>query len=398
MQRPDDLCKKILHTRDDTLSNFVIVETNPRPAMAVVLEALASYVQNMLTNKAKEEVHMLLGVPYEMKKMDVKLRDLKSFLADADMRNISDETVQEWVKEFRGAMYDASDILDLCQLKSMKQGPSRDGIGCFDPLLFCLRNPLHAHDLGTRLRKLNEKLIDIEKRSKTFNFLPTSYEDNSIRKIKSSHLATRETTGDLIKLDLVGHKVLEDTRNLVGLLTREEEVIHEHNKVMIFAIVGVGGIGKTTLAKSIFNNEIIQQKFNKKIWLSVNQDFNDLDLLERAITGAGGNHHAARNTKDALVGILKEALKDCMTILVMDDVWDHQAWERVLKGPFTNALAPGSRVLVTTRHDTVARGMKAEEPYHRVNKLHPDDAWSLLKKQVRTSSFSYECMFASLSS
>jgi hypothetical protein len=97
---------------------------------------------------------------------------------------------------------------------------------------------------------------------------------------------------------------------------------------------------------------------------------NDLDLLERA-----------RNTKDALVGTLKEALKDCMTILVMDDVWDHQAWERVLKGAFTNALAAGSRVLITTRHDTVARGMKAEEPYHRGNKLHPEDAWSLLKNK-----------------
>jgi hypothetical protein len=73
----------------------------------------------------------------------------------------------------------------------------------------------------------------------------------------------------------------------------------------------------------------------------------------------------------------------------MDDVWDDQAWERVLKGPFTNALAPGSRVLVTTRSDGVARGMKAEMPYYHINKLDLEDAWSLLKKQVRTSLFSY---------
>jgi hypothetical protein len=73
----------------------------------------------------------------------------------------------------------------------------------------------------------------------------------------------------------------------------------------------------------------------------------------------------------------------------MDDVWNHQAWERVLKYPFTNALAPGSRVLVTTRHDTVARGMRAEEPYHHINKLDPEDAWSLLKNQVGMGLFSY---------
>jgi hypothetical protein len=370
------------------LSNFVIAETNP--AMAVVLEALASYVQNMLTDKAKEEVCMLLGVPDEMDKMRVKLGDLKRFLADADRRNISDETVQEWVKEFRFTMYDASDILDLCQLKAMKRGPSRD-MGCFNPLLFCLRNPLHAHDMGSRLKKLNEKLINIETRSKNFNFLPTAYEGNGrIRNIDSSRRARRETTGDLNKLDLVGEKIEEDTRNLVELLTREEKTIHEHNKVMVFAIVGVGGVGKTTLAKTIFNNEIIEQQFNKKIWLSVNQDFNDHNLLERAITGAGGDHQTAGNIKDALVETLKQALEKCKTtLLVMDDVWDDQAWERVLKGPFTNALAPGSRVLVTTRNDRVAQGMKAETPYYHINKLYPEDAWSLLKKQVRTSLFSY---------
>jgi hypothetical protein len=48
--------------------------------MAVVLEVLASYVQNMLKEMVKEEVRMLVGVPEQMKKMDVKLRDLKRFL------------------------------------------------------------------------------------------------------------------------------------------------------------------------------------------------------------------------------------------------------------------------------------------------------------------------------
>jgi hypothetical protein len=379
------------HIADDTFYDFVISETNP--AMAVVLEALASYIQNMLTEMAmemaKKEVRMLLGIPDELNKMSVKLRDLKRFLADADKRNISDETVQGWVKEFRFTMYDASDILDSCQLKAMKRGPSRD-MGCFNPFLLCLRNPLHAHGMGIRLRKLNEKLIDIETRSNAFNFLINSNEDNGrIRNIESTRLARRETTGELDKLDLVGDKVEEDTRYLVELLTRDEKTIHEHKKGMVFAIVGVGGIGKTTLAKSIFNNEIIQQKFNKKIWLSVNQDFNDLDLLERAITEAGGDHQAARNTKAALVRTLNEALKECKTLLVMDDVWDHQAWECVLKDPFTNVLAPGSRVLITTRHNMVARGMRAEMPYHHVNKLDPEEAWSLLKKQVCASSLSY---------
>ena len=71
------------------------------------------------------------------------------------------------------------------------------------------------------------------------------------------------------------------------------------------------------------------------------------------------------------------------TLLVMDDVWNYEAWECVLKTPLVNVLACGSRVVVTTRDIRVARGMMAEEPYHHVKKLEPEVAWSLLKNQVR---------------
>ncbi|CAL4985681.1 unnamed protein product [Urochloa decumbens] len=348
--------------------------------MAMILDALASYIQSMVLEMAKEEVHLLLGVPDEIKRMDSKLGDLKRFLADADKRNIIDESVQLWVKELRNAMYDATNILDLCQLKAMEQGPSQD-MGCFNPLLFCMRNPHHAHDIGSRIKKLNERLEDIEKRSKTFNFVNLASYENRRRKVESSWCTRRETTGEN-ELGVVGEKIEEDTRNLVELLTRKENHVHKVNKVMVFAIVGVGGIGKTTLAKKIFNNDIIRQEFKKKIWLSVNQEFSDLDLLERAITEARGDHQAARNTKAALERTLKESLEGCKTLFVMDDVWNHEAWEKVLEPPVINSLAQGSCILVTTRHDTVARAMRAEVPYHHIDKLEPEDAWSLLKKQV----------------
>lgn len=144
--------------------------------------------------------------------------------------------------------------------------------------------------------------------------------------------------------------------------------------------MGVGGIGKTILAQKIFNNEEIQQEFTKRMWLCVNKDFSETELLMSAIEVAGG-HRTTANTKAVPEQILKEAVKGHKALLVMDDVWDHRVWEGVLQTPLANALARGSSVLMTTRHTTVARGTKAEEPYHHVQKLRPEDAWSLLKKQ-----------------
>jgi len=349
--------------------------------MAMVLDALASYIQNMLMEMAKEEVHMLLGVSEEIDKMGVKLGDLKNFLTDADRRNITDISVQAWVRQLRDAMYDVTDILDLCQLKAMEQGPRRDA-GCFNPLLLCMRNPLHAHDIGNRIKSLNRRLEEIKKRSLDFGFINLgSYEDPS-RRVASSRIGSRETSGELDESSLVGEKIEEDTRYLVEMLT-EDLTKYDNNKIMVFAIVGVGGIGKTTLAQKIFNHDIIQREFGKKIWLSVNQDFSETRLLRRAIIEAGGDHQSAGNTRGALERALKEALNGQKTILVMDDVWNHKAWEDVLRTPMvTGSLTHGSCVLITTRHDMVARAMVAHEPYHHIDKLEPKDAWLLLKKQV----------------
>ncbi|CAD6254672.1 unnamed protein product [Miscanthus lutarioriparius] len=353
--------------------------------MAGVLDALASYIQNMLMQMAADEVHMLLGVSGEIDNMDIKLRDLKNILSDADRRNITDQSVQAWGIELRNAMYEATDILDLCQLKAMERGQRHDA-GCFNPLLFCIRNPLHAHDIGSRMKNLNKKLDDIKARGASFNFMNLgTYEDRG-RNVVSYPSSTRETSGGLDESGLVGEKIEEDTTNLVEMLTMKYPTDDDKsNKIIIFSIVGIGGIGKTTLAQKIFNSEVIKHEFTKKIWLSVNQDFNNTEMLRRVIIEAGGNHHACGISKVALEQTLIEALKGHKTLLIMDDVWDYNIWEGVLRTPFVNAmLAQGSRVLVTTRHDIVARQMKAEEPYHRIDKLGLEDVWLLLKKQVVT--------------
>ena len=108
--------------------------------------------------------------------------------------------------------------------------------------------------------------------------------------------------------------------------------------------------------------------------MSVNQHYNEIEILRRCITGAGVDYHAAGNTKVTLERTLKETMKGHKTLLVMDDVWDHHAWEDVLRDPLSSVLSPGSCVLVTTRHDTVARGMKAVQPHHHVDKIKPEDA------------------------
>ncbi|KAM0923312.1 hypothetical protein ACQ4PT_005618 [Festuca glaucescens] len=346
----------------------------------MVLDAFASYLQSMLTEMATEEVHMLLGVSTEIDKMNDKLKDLKYFLADADRRNITDKSVQKWVAQLKLAMYEAADILDLCQLRAMEQGPSTRDLGCFNPLLFCMRNPAHAHNIGTRIKALNEKLDTIKNRSAAFSFINLgSYEHRNTR-VHASHsgIRNRETSGEFDRLGVVGEKIKEDTRAIVDIMLTEKE---GNTNIMVVAIVGVGGIGKTTLAQMVFKDEIINAEFDKTIWLSVNQNFDKVDLIKKIITLAGGEYGGG-TALAMLQPILTTTVKGKKLFIVMDDVWSSTACGDMLGRHLANVVARGSRILITTRDERVARGMKAMRPYHRVNKLEEDDGWSLLKNQI----------------
>lgn len=348
--------------------------------MAAVLDALACYVTSMLTDMVKDEVGMLLGVSGDIKKMESKMRSLKDFLADAERKRITDKQVQGWVCKLKGIMYDATDVMELCQLKAMKRQDSMavgQYPGC-NTFLFYLQNPLFTHDIGRRIRELNERLDGIKKEGEAFNFINlASYKDH--RKVVP-RAPIRKTASGFDRLSVVGEKVEEDTRTLVHMLV-EEEMKSSARNIKVVAIVGVGGIGKTTLAQVIFNDETIEDKFDKKIWLSINQDFDDAELLKTAITAAGGDHR-----RDKEISLLQPRLMSALAgkriFLVMDDVWSNRAWNDVLRTPLTTAAAPGSSILVTTRDARIARAMKAVRPYHHVDKLEFEDAWCLLKKQV----------------
>ncbi|CAM0149575.1 unnamed protein product [Urochloa decumbens] len=355
--------------------------------MAAVLDALVASVKKLITDMAKEEVSMLLGVSREITKQEDNMENIKAFLADAERRRITDQGVQRWVTKLKGAMYDAIDILGLCQLEAHKQRESKGGgsedkvPGCFQPLLFCLRNPVFAHEIGRCIKGLNQRLDEIYKGAAKFNFITnlSCYQDRRML-TDAEHSSSLKTMSEFDETAIVGENIERDTKELAQVLITN----NGKHDLKVVSIVGMGGMGKTTLAQKIFKEATIQEHFKTRIWLSITQHFDEPQLLRSAIKHAGG-HHGEERDMTLLVRTLTDALSASRFLLVMDDVWSDDAWSHVLSVPIRNASKeqPGSRVLVTTRKEDLALKMGASLHQHRVRPLEEEDAWSLLTKQLR---------------
>uniref|UniRef100_A0A0D9WF18 AAA+ ATPase domain-containing protein n=1 Tax=Leersia perrieri TaxID=77586 RepID=A0A0D9WF18_9ORYZ len=327
--------------------------------MAMILDAFMPTLGRVVAEVVKEQLDMLLGVADEMKRLERK--------------RFADTAVEDWVRDLKDVMYDADDLLDLWRLKSStvastSQRPARSPRPrCCVPLLTCFRNPATAHAIAGHVKELNQRLEVVSKRSSMFHFVRAAAASSSSQRRHLRLAGATKTSPVIVHGDLL---TSDDPRD----------------NVVVLAITGAGGIGKTTLAKRVFDDQRVRDEFERRVWVCVSQDVDEADLLRSVILGTPTTAtdelelDGGARDRSWLEPALQRALSGKKVLLVMDDVWSDAPWNAVLRDAFRSGAGGGSRVLVTTRNDMVAMRMKALHPHH-VNKLLPEDGWRLLKNQ-----------------
>jgi hypothetical protein len=148
--------------------------------------------------------------------------------------------------------------------------------------------------------------------------------------------------------------------------------------VSILPIVGFGGLGKTTLAQLIFNNKEIEKHFELKMWVCVSNNF-DVKIIVEKILESATNQKTKKLEMNTLVKELRKNIDEKKFLLVLDDVWNENINEWLKLKELLMGGARGSRILVTTRSEKVAKITHTTKP-HLLRGLDEHTSWSLFKQ------------------
>ncbi|KAH6788369.1 hypothetical protein C2S51_003375 [Perilla frutescens var. frutescens] len=293
----------------------------------------------------------------ELEKLQRMLAMMEAVLKDLAEMQAKGHTITELERQIRWAVYDAEDTIDAFIMHSSNDRRSISYVAQ------CLRRSKTLSFAKTVKELREEQLWPLyDKAMLSLARLPwrdvSSDDDNRLQKIKR-----------------------ED--NVVGFTDQEATLIkylkEETEELDVISIVGMPGLGKTTLASKIFHHPKTQFEFPKLIWVYVSQEFNVKDVF-LAILKKFTHENMSSRSVEKLAQEVRSRLSQGRFLLFMDDVWTVQDWEMI------EAALPKSnksgKVLITSRHERVAVRANPKRDPHKLRFLTFDESWELLQKEV----------------
>lgn len=304
-----------------------------------------------------------------VKKLKIMLLSINSIIDDAEYKQFSDSNVKAWLLELKDAVYDAEDVLDELNYHLHKQNmgavaQTQSQAGVFGKVRkFFTASATCSFDenIESRMKQVLENL----------EFLESRKIDLGLKQGIGGPVGF--TTTKLPTTSLVDEVIGIYGRDVDKDIIIEQLLKDSHFSVM--SIVGMGGLGKTTLAQLVYNDPRIKSEFDLRVWMCVSDDFDVLRLTKTIYSKINSSNDGAEDL-DELQNKLKDALSGKKLLIVLDDVWcdDYILWE-ALRAPFSRVVA-GSRILVTSRNESVALAARSDEIYHP-HRLSDEDSWLL---------------------
>jgi len=298
-----------------------------------------------------------------LKNLRRKLVSINAVVDDAELKQFRNPYVKAWLDDVRDVLLDTEDLLDEIDYEFSKTQSQ-------------IQYQSSSSQVCSLESKLKEHLDDLESLLNQKDDLGLKNVGGVGSELGNKVLEKRNESSSLVAEEVIYGRD-EDKEMILNWLTSDNE---NCSQLSILAIVGMGGMGKTTLAQHVYNDSTIEAKFAIKAWVCISDEF-DVFKLTRAILEAIHKSTDDSRNIEMVQGRLKEKLIGRKFFLVLDDVWnEHRDQWKSFQTPLRYG-AKGSKILITTRINRVASTMGSNK-IHQLKQLQEDHSWQVFAKHA----------------
>jgi Leucine-rich repeat (LRR) protein len=338
--------------------------------MAELAYGIIGKVLEKLGSVIYQELSLANGVKSDLKKLERAMSIIREVLLDAEKKQATDRLLRHWLGELNDVLHDTEDVFDEIEYKALRKqvvatygSTSRKVRHSFSSSM----TRVFPFKLAHKIKGIRERLDEIAAEKDKFNLTQQREDGRIMHRLREIDLISFVHPSKVIGRD-------KDKENIINLLMHSDG----SKNVNVISIVGLGGLGKTTLAKWVYNDERVDQNFQLRMWVCVSEDFSVTKLIKEILKSACGTIDENWNA-DTLQTKLREHLRDKKFLLVLDDVWNEDRNKWIELRDLLIDGSEGSKIIVTTRTDLVASVMSTDSTYN-LEGLLQDDCLSLFVK------------------
>uniref|UniRef100_A0ACD5WQW1 Uncharacterized protein n=1 Tax=Avena sativa TaxID=4498 RepID=A0ACD5WQW1_AVESA len=340
------------------------------PMEVALLSAVMKPAANKLVSLIGSEFVSIVGVTKDLCELRDLFGDITAWLSAVVVRTEATSSSPHWLKQLKAVVNDFDDLLYRLEADKHKADSA-----CENHVManwFCTKpKPILSHTkMVQEIKEIKKRFAKIVRQRTEFNAIANST-------LVTNHVQpTHKTIGEMSILTNTTYVIGRDEVKYSIISVLKEADIQE--RISIISIVGLGGSGKTTLAKYICQDGKIGKHFEVVYWVHVSQEFNVEKLLGKLFESVS-DEKSELHTFQHMSRKISQKLSARKFLLVLDDVWneDKHDWEQFEQ--HLNSGAPGSKILLTTRDKNVAEVVESVEVVN-LAVLSDDDSWKLFQQ------------------
>nr|XP_045089443.1 putative disease resistance protein RGA3 [Aegilops tauschii subsp. strangulata] len=340
---------------------------------AMIAAALLKEVVQQIGSLVGGQIKLQQNFDKDLKEMKTTLESIEALFKDAEHTN-TNNSMRLWLDRLKNAMYGIADMIDDFEAGTEADPTRKFSIKKHLTVMMPCFTIGPKFTMANKMKMVREELQGITDQYQKFMLVPGTNAD------EPNLIQMRETSSTIEAL-VIG-RTEEENKIWVSLA---ESIIEE---LIVLAIHGIGGLGKTTLAKMIYNNKTKFEDYIR-VWIYVSETF-DLNKIGNSLISQLSENESPYTEKQMIHRSLAKLLANKKILIILDDLWveDDSQLDSLIA---MLKVGTGSKVVViaTTRNEEIARKISAIHsqtkistiPPHELASLTDEMCWTIIKQK-----------------